>query len=97
MYTMYILFRIRCFVGPIICHLHFSVRFVRICNIFPDFNDRNTVKMENIITPMLCFKGEMQRYTTFIEFYTFLDSDFSTLTENRNSSLFSQAVCANST
>jgi hypothetical protein len=53
--------------------------------------------MENIITPMLCFKGEMQRYTTFIEFYTFLDSDFRTLIDNRNSSRFSQAVCAKST
>jgi len=39
----------------------------------------------------------MQRYKTFIEFYTFLDSDFSTLIENRNSSQCSQVVYAKST
>ena len=38
----------------------------------------------------------MQRYKTFIEFYTFLDSDFSTLIENRNSSQCSQVVYAKS-
>jgi len=38
----------------------------------------------------------MQRYSPFIEFYTFLDSDFSTLIENRNNFQFSQAVCAKS-
>ena len=40
--------------------------------------------------------SEMQRYTTFIEIYTFLDSAFSTLIENRNDFQFSQAVCAKS-
>ena len=88
---------VRCFFGLIICNLLFSVRFVRICNIFCDFNDRNTVKSGNIFAPMLCFHGEMQRYTTFIELYTFLDKDFSTLIENGNSCQFSQAVCAKST
>jgi hypothetical protein len=39
----------------------------------------------------------MQRYTTFIELYTFLDKDFSTLITNGNSFQFSQAVCAKST
>ena len=67
---------IPCFFGPIICHLLFSVRFVRICNIFCDFNDRNTVKTGNIFTPRLCFKGTQ---LSFIEFYTFLDNDFSSL------------------
>jgi hypothetical protein len=36
-----------------------------------DFNDRNTVKMENIFIPGLCFKRKIQRYTTLIELYTF--------------------------
>jgi hypothetical protein len=88
---------IRCFFGPIICHLLFSVRLVRICNIFCDFNDRNTVKSGNIFAPRVCFHGEMQRYTTVIELYTFLDKDCSTLIENGNSFQFSQAVCAKST
>jgi hypothetical protein len=85
------------FFDPIICHLFFSVRFVRICSIFCDFNDRNTVKLGNIFAPRLCFHGEMQRYTTFIKLYTFLDKDFRTLIENGNSFQFSQAVCAKST
>jgi hypothetical protein len=67
---------------------------VRICNIFCDFNDRNTVKSGKIFAPRLCFNDEMQRYTTFIEFYTGLDKNFSTLIENGNSFQFSQAVCA---
>jgi hypothetical protein len=50
----------------------------------------------SIFTPRLCFSGEMQRYTTFIEFYTCLDNDFSTLIENGNNFQFSQAVCAKS-
>ena len=90
-------FLIRCFFGLIICNLLFSVRFVRICNIFCDFNDRNTVKLGTIFAPRLCFSGEMQRYTTFIEIYTCLDKDFSTLIENGNWFQFSQAVCAKST
>jgi hypothetical protein len=85
---------IRCFFGLIICNFLFYVRFVRICNIFCDFNDRNTVKSGNIFAPRLCFNDEMQRYTTFIEIYTGLDKDFSTLIENGNSFQFSQAVCA---
>ena len=80
-----------------ICHLLFSVRFVRGCNIFCDFNDGNTVKSGNIYTPRLCFRDEMQRYTTFIELYTCLGNDFSTLIENGNTIQFSQAVCAKST
>ena len=88
---------IRCFFGPMICHLLFSVRFVRVCNIFCDFNVGNTVKSGNIYTPRLCCNGEMQRYTTFIEIYTCLDNDFSTLIENGNNFQFSQAVCAKST
>ena len=88
---------IRCFFGLIICNLLFSVRFVRICNIFCDLNDRNTVKSGNIFAPRLCFHGELQRYTTFIELYTLLDKNFSTLIENGNSFQFSQAVCAKST
>ena len=87
---------IRCFLSPIICHLLLSVRFVRIWSILCDFNDRNTVKTGNIFLPRLCFKGEMQRYTTVIEFYTFFDNDFSTLIENVNNFQFSQAVCAKS-
>jgi len=38
----------------------------------------------------------MQRYTTFIVFYTLLDSDLSTLIENNFYFQFSQAVCAKS-
>ena len=67
------------------------------CNTFSDFNVRNIVKTENIFTSKLCFQGEMQRYPTFIEFYTFLDSDFSTLIENRYNFQFSRAVYAKST
>ena len=37
----------------------------------------------------------MQRYTTFIEFYTCLDNDFSTLIENGNNFQFSQAFVRN--
>ena len=93
-YEIYISFYwIRCFFGPMICHLLFSVG---VCNIFCDFNEGNTVKSGNIYTPRLCFSGEMQRYTTFIEFYTCLDNDFSTLIENGNNFQFSQAVCAKS-
>ena len=88
---------IRCFFGPIIRLFLFSVRFVRICDIFCDFNDRNTVKSRNILAPRLFFHGELQRYTTFIELYTFLDKDVSTLIENGNSFQFSHAVCAKST
>ena len=88
---------IRCFFGLIICNLLFSVRFVRICNTFCDFNDRNTVESGTMFAPRLCFNGEMQRYITFIELYTFLDKDFSTLIENGNNFQFSQAVCATST
>jgi hypothetical protein len=33
---------------------------------------------------------------TFFQIYPFLDSDFSTLIENRNNFQFSQAVCAKS-
>ena len=57
-----------------------------------DFNDCNTGKSGNIYTPRLCYNGEMQRYTTFIEFYTCLDNDFNTLIENGNNFQFSQAV-----
>ena len=38
----------------------------------------------------------MQRYSTFIKIYTFLDSGFSALIENRNHFQFSQAVGAKS-
>jgi hypothetical protein len=38
----------------------------------------------------------MQRSKHFFKIYTFLDSDFSTLIENRNNFQFSQAVCAKS-
>ena len=70
---------------------------MRVCNIFCDLNDGNTVKSGNIYTPRLCFNGEMQRYTTFIELYTFLDNDFSTLIGNGINFQFSQAVWAKST
>jgi hypothetical protein len=33
---------------------------------------------------------------TFFQIYTFLDSDFSTLIENRNNFQFSRAICAKS-
>ena len=36
--------------------------FLCICNIFSDLNDRNTMKTENIFTPMQCFKGEMHLF-----------------------------------
>jgi hypothetical protein len=35
-------------------------------------------------------------HNLFFQIYTFLDSDFSTLIENRNNFQFSQAVCAKS-
>ena len=78
---------IRCFFGLIICNLLFSVRFVRICNIFCDFYDRNTVKSGKMFAPRLCFTVKCKGK----------DKDFSTLIENGNSFQFSQAVCAKST
>ena len=43
----------------------------------------------NTVKPVL-------KVITFLQIYTFSDSDFSTLIENRNNSQFSQTICAKS-
>jgi hypothetical protein len=63
---------------------------------FPDFTVLRSLKSQNILQ-LRTNRTEKRKLQNFIELYTFLDKDFSTLIENGNSCQFSQAVCAKST